>query len=347
MKLPTFSSISKIGFTVFAVLSSLCFETVECRLGENKIQNNNNKNILFDDYYQPFEKANQLSQINSGMCDVLVLSGGGSFGAVEIGILADLVSKGKVKTQFDILTGISAGGLNAGFLSFYNNISQAIPYMETIYSSLSNDDIYKRDLLKIGSEWSIYNTEPLQKTLHKYIDGKKRQMGSPVTIIGASNILDHTLDVFRFDNLDDNDKVDVLMATSAIPIVFPPHIINGTYYVDGGLISNEMIFEALGVRDCDYYKFVFISASSHEKDKGPINGLFSYISSVLHLLYDTFDYQLSEFANQTCDNPKGVIKACFPNSTQLENYSILDFDYGSDLINIGKNNYFCADIDLC
>lgn len=51
----------------------------------------------------------------SGLCNVLALSGGGAFGAVEMGILDGLVASGRAPTSYDILTGISAGGLNAGF----------------------------------------------------------------------------------------------------------------------------------------------------------------------------------------------------------------------------------------
>ncbi len=292
-------------------------------------------------------KVNNIQQIQQSTCDVLAFSGGGSFGAVEVGILDNLIETKKIKNNYDVITGISAGGLNAGFLSFYNNISDAIPFMKNIYSQLENKDIYKRDLLKILSEWSIYNTEPLQKTLEKYIDGKIKQQNSPITLIGASNIIDQTLDIFRFDLLEQKNKVDVLMATSAIPFVFPPHIINNTYYVDGGVISNELIIEALGVLNCRFYNIVFISASEHTKKTTSINGLFSYVSSVIRLLYNTFDYQLAEIASQSCNYPKGNIMVCYPNSTQLHDYSILDFEYGETLYNIGKNNYECENIQLC
>ena len=46
----------------------------------------------------------------------LAFRGGGSFGAVEIGILKHLIEVG-LEPQ-DLYTGISAGALNAGFLSY-------------------------------------------------------------------------------------------------------------------------------------------------------------------------------------------------------------------------------------
>ena len=65
----------------------------------------------------------------------LSFSGGGSFGAVEIGILKRLVELEPKK--YDIYTGISAGALNAAFLSYYDDITAGVLKGEDIYSSLS------------------------------------------------------------------------------------------------------------------------------------------------------------------------------------------------------------------
>lgn len=327
--------ISKI-FTILTLtlpLSVIFYNHTEARLGEtyNRV------------YKTPSIQINNPTQ----NCSILAFSGGGSFGAVEIGILDDLLEKQKVPTHYDVLTGISAGGLNAGFLSYYRNIRDGIPEIQSIYKNLKNEDIYTRDILKFPTSWSIYNTDPLKKTLGNIIQKKVAEPGSPITIVGASNVMEERLDVFRYDELDITEKVDVLMATSAIPFVFPPYQINDTYYVDGGVITNEMIFEALGVLDCQYSNFLFISASSHDTRQKPITGLFSYTSAILHLLYSTFDYQIAEFVSQECASPRGLLKACFPNSTELEQYSILDFGNGEELLRLGKSNYYCANIDLC
>lgn len=346
MRIPSLASIA-ISCSLFL---STFLSTTEARLGKHNHIHHQQTTTTYDDYYSENHKYD--TYINQPLysqetCHILALSGGGSFGAVEMGILAELIEQNKVPTTFDIITGISAGGLNAGFLSYYHNISDAIPEMYSIYSSINNKDIYNLALLKIAKEYSIYDTSPLVQTLTNILSNKQPQPNSPITLIGASNVLQHTLDVFRFDTKSIEDRVDILMATSAIPLVFPPKIINGSYYVDGGVISNEMIFEALGVLNCSNYDFTFISASNHQPSTKQIYGFFSYISSVMHLLFETFDYQLSEFSQETCQNPRGTIHACFPNSPDLENYSILDFDYGSTLFQLGKSNHYCVDIPLC
>ena len=70
----------------------------------------------------------------------LSLSGGGSFGAVEIGILKRLLET-DVKT-YDLYTGISAGALNAGFLSYFSNLKTGIKAAEKMYTSIHNLLIY-------------------------------------------------------------------------------------------------------------------------------------------------------------------------------------------------------------
>jgi predicted acylesterase/phospholipase RssA len=60
------------------------------------------------------------TQNNINALNQLSFSGGGAFGAVEIGIIKCLIERSGGK-QFDLYTGISAGALNAGFLSYYKN----------------------------------------------------------------------------------------------------------------------------------------------------------------------------------------------------------------------------------
>jgi len=282
-----------------------------------------------------------------GECQVLALSGGGAFGAVQMGVLDGLTASGQAPTTYDIITGISAGGLNAAFLSYYTNVSQALPDIYSILAGLTNGDVYESAILKILTEWSYYNTAPLDATLTNVLSGKQPPaQGAPMTLIGASNVLTHQLDVWHFEHLTLADRIAVLMATSAIPLVFPPQTINGSLYVDGGVISNELIHQAMGQLACDSYHVVFVSAGDHTATVRPMpTGLFSYMGAVISLLADTFDYQLAQ--NTNCSYPRGTIQACFPTSPSLGNYSILDFNYGAELYALGRGSFKCEMLSLC
>jgi hypothetical protein len=282
----------------------------------------------------------------AGTCNVLALSGGGAFGAVEMGILDGLTASGVAPVSYDIYTGISAGGLNAGFLSYYDNVSMALPDIYEILAGLTTDDVYVSDILDILKNWSVYNTAPLRSTLSGILSPKTAPVDGPLTLIGASNVLTHMLDVWHFDSLNLEDRVSVLMATSAIPFAFPPQLINGSLYVDGGVISNELIHQAMGQLSCDSYNVYFISASDHAPSTAPMpTGLFSYAGAVVDLLVDTFDYQLAQSTN--CTYPRGTLYACYPTAPALANYSILDFDYGAELYALGRESYTCDTQVLC
>jgi hypothetical protein len=279
-------------------------------------------------------------------CNVLALSGGGSFGAVEMGVLDSVTNDGRAPFNYDIITGISAGGLNTGFLSYYNNVRDALPDIKNIYSNLTTSQIYERDILGILSEWSIYNTKPLENTLTNIINTITPITNGPISLIGSTNTNTTQLDVFVFHpNLSVTEKVNILMATSAIPFVFPPRFINNNIYVDGGVISDELITESIGVLPCNWYNITFISASPKNNNSVTVTGLFSYIDLIVQTLLNSFDSQLATFSN--CSYPRGNIRACYPTSPLLNDYSILDFNNGEILYDLGFSSNNCKDIPLC
>jgi len=286
-----------------------------------------------------------LFHVTFSECNILSLSGGGSFGAVEAGILNGLVSSEQIPSQFDVITGISAGGLNAGFLYHFQNVTSAIPKLQELYSTTKTADIYESDIFGIFSRWSIYNNKPLENTLNQVLGHTNQTANPPIVLIGASNVLTEQLDVFSFHDLSFQEKVDVLMSTTAIPFIFPPRTFRNGLYVDGGVISNEMITQAIGEVQCNFYNITFISASTRDKNTNKVDGLFSYLSAVVRMIFRTFDNQLAQVSS--CTYPKGQITACFPTSEELNNYSIFDFDHGSQLYELGKQNNECEVFQLC
>lgn len=278
-------------------------------------------------------------------CHLLALSGGGSFGAVEAGVLDSLVTNQQIPSRFDVITGISAGGLNAGFLSYYENVTSALPAMKQIYTRTQTSDVYVSDLWDIFSRWSFYDNGPLEKTLIQVLENTTPTAYPPIVLVGASNIITEELDVFRFHDLSFDDKINALMATSAIPIAFPPRSFQGGLYVDGGVISNEMIHQAIGEIQCPFYNVTFISAHPKGKGNENITGLFSYISAVVRMIFRTFDNQMAQVSS--CTYPKGQINACYPTSEELDNYSMLDFNNGLTLYELGRANNECTPYPLC
>ena len=268
----------------------------------------------------------------------LSFSGGGSFGAVEIGIIKSLMEKKVI--NFDLYTGISAGALNAGFLSYYSNINEGITNAENIYKTINNRMVYK---LLPPTEVSLLNTEPLFNTLLKVIE---KMPNEPVvhTLIGATNLYSGNLDVYTFEDNDDLNKVYLLMSSSAIPGLFPPIRYNGNQYADGGTLSNEL----LQVENSNQYiNITFVTPyEGYIYDNTPINSLKEMIKRTINIVTSNFNNQMAKI-NQNCENPIGEINKYFVDPDLLKGYSILNFDNGKELIDIGYNNVEHKKYKLC
>lgn len=280
-------------------------------------------------------------------CNILALSGGGSFGALQLGILDDLVTSKRIPDRFDLITGISAGGLNVGFLSRYDNISSAIPTLHKIYASLKTKDIYKPHVLGIFTKWGVFDSSPLEQTIRNILKWSPKPNNPVRALVGASNINTQMLDIFDYNSLSTEDKVKVLLATSAIPIVFPPVQYKDTYYIDGGAISNEIITQSTGTLNCSFFNVTFISAGrkSLPNIDNKVTNIVEYISLVIRLVLNTFNYQGADFT--TCEFPRGVINACFPTARQARQYNLLIFENGEELYKLGKMYNKCFQYQLC
>jgi len=269
----------------------------------------------------------------------LSFSGGGSFGAVEIGILKKVIELNK-NTNYDLYTGISAGALNAGFLSYYSNIRTGIKTAEQIYSSIRNRMIY--DVLP-NTGISLLNTQPLYNTLTKIIEKMPNQ---PVihTLIGATNMYSGKLDIYNFEDQDDINKVLLLMSSSAIPGMFPPIQFNDQLYADGGTLSNELIQVE---HDSNYLNITFITPyEDYVYNNTPISSLKDMLCRTVMILLSNFNNPMASL-NQNCKIPIGEINKFYVPPEVLTKYNILNFDNGKELIDIGYNNVIHKKYIIC
>ena len=268
----------------------------------------------------------------------LSFSGGGSFGAVEIGILKR-INEFQPK-KYDLYTGISAGALNAGFLSYYDNINLGIKKAESLYSSIRNHMIY--DVVP-NTGLSLLNTEPLHKTLTTVI-GSMPNNPSIHTLIGATNLYSGKLDVYAFEDQDDINKVLLLMSSSAIPGMFPPIVFNNQLYADGGTLSNELIEVE---HDNKYLNITFITPYEDlEYDNSPITSLKDMLCRTVKILLSNFNNPMASI-NENCKIPIGEINKYYVPSEVLNGYNILDFDKGAELVDIGYKNVVHKKYNIC
>ena len=86
-------------------------------------------------------------------CKALILSGGGSNGAWEAGVVWGFLNYGNPDDfKYDVLSGISAGSINAIALAAWEigKETEAAQWVSDLWKNLHNSDVWKRWPLIIG-----------------------------------------------------------------------------------------------------------------------------------------------------------------------------------------------------
>ncbi len=202
----------------------------------------------------------------------LVLSGGGARAAYQVGVLSYIADHAPEVT-FPILTGVSAGAINAAFLAGHKgSASEALGELADAWGRLRVDRVFRADLGSLalsGVRWAwtlggggtslgptvkgLLNTAPLHEFLTDClpIDGiqanvtsqRLRALGLTATsyTTGQTITFVHgpedipTWQRVRRCGTRTQIGVDHVMASGAIPLIFPASCIDGDYYGDGSI----------------------------------------------------------------------------------------------------------------
>jgi len=174
--------------------------------------------------------------------NVLCLSGGGALGAYSAGVLCAWTSKGDRPT-FDVVTGISTGALIAPFAFLGPKYDEQ---MKQFYTTLSNDDIYKKRIARaiLFGEEGLADNQPLSDQIDKvftsevmaelaaaHAQGRHLYVGTTLTEGRRFIVWDITEIAARNGPCDRVLIRQILLGSSAIPGFFPPAKIDVT--VDG------------------------------------------------------------------------------------------------------------------
>ena len=165
-----------------------------------------------------------------------VLSGGGVLGAVQVGQLRALIEAGVVP---DVLIGTSVGALNAAAIAADPTIA-GVDLLSDVWSSLRGDDLFpgtrmQRALHFVRKGDHLYSNEGIRALVRKLHVRSFEEMQRPLSIVTA-NLRTGAERVFESGPI-----APPLVATTALPGIFPPVLIEGELYVDGGIVNNVPI----------------------------------------------------------------------------------------------------------
>jgi len=170
-----------------------------------------------------------------------VLSGGGSLGAIQVGMLQALLEEG---IKPDLLVGTSAGAVNAAWVAGLPHCD-GVKDLAGIWCGLRRQDIFPlspwagaRGL--IGRTNHMIPNEGLRALLDRHIPYQRLEDAEvPIHIVATDLKTGHAV------ILSSGPAVPALLASTAIPGVFPPVTIGRRELVDGGVADMTPIAAAI------------------------------------------------------------------------------------------------------
>lgn len=232
----------------------------------------------------------------------IVLGGGGARGFAHLGVLKALEEQGVIP---DICAGVSAGAVVGSFWAANQSI-------EDTYEFLKSRKIisYKKvKWPKIG----LLNLNSLQTDIEKRIPFKNIEDLPRPFFIGVSNFTQGRPEYIKQGNL-----ATYVLASSSIPVVFPPVTIDGDLYVDGGLFNNLPVTPLNAI--CKKVIAVNISPTA------PRNN----ITNILNVA--TRAFQLSVSANMMHNKLQADILI---EPKELSSFDLLDISNAEEIFDLG------------
>jgi NTE family protein len=173
-----------------------------------------------------------------------VLSGGGSLGALQAGMLRALYERGIVP---DMLVATSAGALNAGFIASRPQTLATADALAELWRGVRRDDIFPVRPWAIAAGMlarrdHIVAPDRLRRLIANYVEfDDLAESAIPLHVV--------TFDVARSEEvvLSSGPTVDALTAAASIPGVLPPVAFGDRRLVDGGVVNNTPVSRALAL----------------------------------------------------------------------------------------------------
>jgi hypothetical protein len=184
-------------------------------------------------------------------CRLLSLSGGGSWGAFEAGVLQRLLDERGDAFDYARILGVSAGSMNAVLLATElpgnAGLRAGAKRLRELWAGLRTSDVWRfKPLLLVGPHpaKSLLSTAPLRRLLERALSNRAISRNVTVGITSLASGVAAVADEAEISR----DMVTLLLASSAIPVIFEPVEYNRSLFVDGGIGSNVLTVH--GVNNC-------------------------------------------------------------------------------------------------
>ena len=212
----------------------------------------------------------------------LVLTGGGARAAYQVGVVKAVrdILGNPVRNPFPILCGTSAGAINAASLAANaDDFSRAVGNLLEFWEHMRCEHIYRTDayhIIKSGARWlsammllsrhnpiSLLDNAPLRGLLEKHLDFQRIQSHIDsgalyaVCVTASGYTSGQSVSLFQgaggLEGWERNQrigaavtmKVEYLLASAALPFIFPAVKVHREYFGDGSMRQIAPVSPAL------------------------------------------------------------------------------------------------------
>lgn len=244
----------------------------------------------------------------------IVLSGGGAKGAYEAGALLPIVQRTQ---DVHIVTGASIGAINAAvFASTYEDTGDILQAADAVKRAwFEIGPLFKFDLQSIGRNMmsgflgaggpinvrrffnfpALVDTTAIKNKINELLpDCRISDITSIELAVNATNLT--TGGTVTFTSENDAPLREAVLASSCLPILFPPVAMADGHFVDGGVFNNTPLKDALVLGATD----VFIVGLKPKEtvtyfetivDQDPFANIFDTATRLAELILDKIMYE--------------------------------------------------------
>jgi NTE family protein len=252
-----------------------------------------------------------------------VLAGGASLGAVQVGMVEVLLEAG---IQPDLIVGTSVGALNGAWLASHPGLEGAV-LLRDVWLSVRRRDVFPVSPLRmlrglLGRVDHLVSSEPLARWLSVRAPFFQLEQAAIPLHVVTTDLLSGTPVV-----LSSGDVIEALLASAAIPGIFPPVEINRRLLVDGGLVANTPVSQAVDLGADVVYLIPTVNEAPGGRPRGAPQVM---LLSVAHLLGHAAMSELRANASRCTlfvvppPRPAGV--------------SPFDFKHSQELMDLGRKS---------
>ncbi len=308
----------------------------------------------------------------------LVLPGGGARGAYQAGALQAICEiVGGEDNPFPVIMGASVGAINAVALAaqaqtFRTGVSRIVD----LWSRLTTDQVYRTDfstIMRSGAQWiasltpassfgisrpnAIFDNAPLADLLRKHIDlsgiDKAIKSGALRSVGVTASSYDRARAITFFQGVDGLEQwarvrrdgvavklsIDHILASAALPLIFPARRIGNEYFGDGSLRLTSPLSPAI---HCGADRIIVIGvrdAKPQEANSGTLSypGLGTLSGYLLDMIFmDNLDADIERA--RRVDHTLSLLSQADRNATQLRDVDVLMVQPSRDVREIAREH---------